>query len=82
MDWYYEQLETARPVTEESLNEMARKEFSSGRPIAVGDIIFYGYYQSILITFHKDEINQKYKIDDSPEDYWRIAIFPILKPIT
>lgn len=82
MDWYYEQLETAHPVTEENLKEMAEKEFSSGRPIAVGDIIFYGYCQSALITFHKDEINQKYKVRDAIEDYGCNLIYPFLIPIT
>jgi len=42
MDWYYEQLEMTRPVTEKSLYEMRNKSFTSGRLINVGDIIFYG----------------------------------------
>ena len=82
MDWYYEQLETARPVTDKGLYEMKTKSFTSGRPINVGDIIFYGRLLKdgafSLITFHKDELHVVYQTFDNT-DYF--SIYPTMKLI-
>ena len=42
MDWYYDQKENAKPITEEILAKLKIKNYSSGRPINVGDIVLYG----------------------------------------
>lgn len=84
MDWYYEQLESARPFTEETLRSSRQKEFESGRQFQIGDIIFYGYLVASkkkletarIIRFHKDEINSVYKVIRVPDrDH---DIFPFL----
>jgi hypothetical protein len=82
MDWYYEQMEMTRPVTDKGLREMKNKTFASGRPINVGDIIFYGRLLKngafSLITFHKDELHVVYETIDSA-DY--SSIYPTMKLI-
>lgn len=45
MDWYYEQKEKAKPITSEMLEALKNKNFHSGRPINVGDTIFFGMLQ-------------------------------------
>jgi hypothetical protein len=96
MDWYYEQMETARPITEEVLAQLKNKCFNSGRPINVGDVIFTGLLLSTetesptaeltelnikLIFFHKDEINKIYKTLDKDDRFGFTSPFPTLKLI-
>ena len=83
MEWYYEQKESTQPLTQEMIDQFTQKHFESGRPYQVGDIILYGLRQDTpndqtLITFHVDEINVKYIVQDNPKGS---HILPILIPI-
>jgi hypothetical protein len=82
MDWFYEQMETIRPVTDKDLYKMKNKSFTSGKSINVGDLIFYGRLlkdgKISLITFHMDELHTIYQIIDNA-DY--SSIYPTMQLI-
>ena len=91
MEWYYEQMENASPITQQDLDARQIKHFTSGKPIEVGDIVFYGFLQTVneateevtmeFITFQKNEIGTKYKNLNKNESYGINSPFPILQII-
>ena len=84
MEWYYDQLDSSEPLTQENIDQFKIKHFNSGRPYQIGDIVLYGLRKENenmynLITFHFDEINIVYTVK---ENFKGAHIFPILIPIT
>jgi len=84
MDWYYEQLEHAHPVTWEEIGELKSKNYDSGREIIVGDVILIGVIKTsettvAMVKFHKDELNTIYKVVHTPN--YKDSAFPLLKKI-
>lgn len=73
-DWLYDLVKKSKPLTKEDLDKLNSLEYTSKKPIEVGDIILFGLNLEIItkeeikinmIKFSPNEIGILYEKDES-----------------